>query len=417
MNIIEHSTTGRSGTGGKTYRIVLVTETFAPEVNGVANTLRYLCEGLIARHHHVTVIRPAPKGRTPSFPESATCNPLFTAANYQEVLVPGIPLPCYPGLRLGLAASGRLRRDWKKLRPDAVYLATQGPLGWSAQKIAAELGIPTCAGFHTNFQSYSQYYGMGFLERLISRYLKYFHNRAGTTLVPTRNMQLRIEALGVKRTAIWSRGVDCEQFRPAARCPILRAEWGSSRDDLAILYVGRLAPEKNLMQAVVTFERIRNIYPRARLVLVGDGPLRQRLQERHRDYLFCGTRKGEDLAKHFASGDLLLFPSKTDTFGNVVLEAMASGLAVVAYNDGAAAEHIEDQVNGMKVAISDDEAFTQAALRLADQPSLRRKLSRAARTKARALSWDILTQQFEELIFRPRTEVHSCADQQSIPII
>lgn len=416
MDINRYSATDRGEPSLGSRRIALVTETFAPEINGVANTLHYLCEGLLARHHHVTVIRPAP-GKAAVARLAGIGRPLPSPEHYQEIIVPGLPLPGYAELRLGLPVGGILRRLWRASPPDAIYLATQGPLGWSAMKAANALGIPVCAGFHTNFQSYSRYYGVGFLERLVSAYLRSFHNDVGLTLVPTRKTQSRVEKMGIRNTALWSRGVDCDRFGPALRCETLRIQWGLDEADLAVLYVGRLAAEKNLLQAVATFERVRAIHSRARFILVGDGPLRERLQLRHPDYIFCGMRQDQDLARHFASGDILLFPSKTDTFGNVVTEAMASGLAVVAFDEGAACEHIEDSATGMKVALDNDEGFTQAALRLADQPSLRRRIRKAARTKALTLHWAQLIEQFEHLIFRSRPEVHAHANEQSLPTL
>jgi glycosyltransferase involved in cell wall biosynthesis len=150
--------------------------------------------------------------------------------------------------------------------------------------------------------------------------------------------------------------------------------------------------------AVACFERIRGLHPNARFVLVGDGPMRRSLEDRHPDYIFCGTRRGEDLARHYASGDLFLFPSKTDTFGNVVLEAMASGLGIVAFDDAAAAEHIRHDENGMKAELTDDEAFVNHALRLADQPSLLNRVRAQARLDALELNWSSQIDQFEQLV-------------------
>lgn len=407
--------------GGR--RIALVTETFAPEINGVANTLGYLCEGLAARNHQVTVIRPSLAGRTVPAGVGTTGD---TPAPYEEITLPGAPLPGYPQLRVGLPAGRALRRLWQRSPPDTVYLATPGPLGWSAARVARRLGIPTVGGYHTHFQSYSRYYGIGFMERLIALYLRHFHNRCDATLVPTAGVKASIEALGIERVRLWSRGVDCDRFSPGQRSQALREEWGLSETDLAILYVGRLAAEKNLMQAVATFERLQGMHPQARFILVGDGPMGPRLQTRYPNFIFCGQRRGEDLARHFASGDILLFPSKTDTFGNVVIEGMASGLAVVAFDDGAAAEHIQDSANGMKVAFpkcnadrtkhdtKGNEAFTRAAMRLADQPSLRRRIAKGARDTALTLRWSLLTEQFENMILRPQTEVYAHADKQSL---
>lgn len=329
----------------------------------------------------------------------------------------GMPLPRYRELQIGLPSATLLRTNWAERRPDQVYIATQGPLGWSAQRVAKKLAIPVCAGFHTNFQTYSRYYGLGFMQRFITLYLRLFHNRADLTLVPTQRMQEHLLSLGIPQTAVWSRGVDSGQFSPGLRDPALRQAWGIEEQDLAVLYVGRLAAEKNLRQASATFDRLLAIHPRARLVLVGDGPLRAGLAQRYPDYIFCGMQTGTRLAQHYASGDLLLFPSKTDTFGNVVIEAMASGLPVVAYHDGAAAEHIDDGVSGLTVALDDDEAFTRAALRLAERPSLRSRMGKAARLEALSLSWSRLVEQFLVLIPYAPPEIAADAARQSYPTL
>jgi glycosyltransferase involved in cell wall biosynthesis len=378
--------------------ITIVSETFPPEVNGVANTLRYLCEELVRRGHYVSVVRPGQKQEDSAGFEAAPhlC--------HQALRVTGLPIPGYSDLRFGIPAPGRLARLWRKQRPDAVYVATQGPLGVSAVSAARRLGIPVSSGFHTNFHSYSQYYGAGWLEALLCRYGQWFHNRTAVTLVPTRKTMVTTQGMGINPVALWSRGVNCNLFSPAKRSQALRESWGLKLEDTAILYVGRLAAEKNLQLAVSCFERLKSLHPTARFVLVGDGPMRHRLAERHPDYLFAGIQRGEQLAEHYASGDLFLFPSKTDTFGNVVTEAMASGLAVVAFDDAAAREHIRHGDNGMKASLEDNEAFVSHALRLIDQPTFTRRIRTQARLDALDLDWATQVDRFENLVINQPAE-------------
>lgn len=391
--------------------IAIVTETFPPEINGVANTLRHLCLGLMANGHRVTIVRPRQLGETAanSLVQSGLCS--------SEHVVTGLPLPGYGELRFGISRIRPILKRWRKHTPDAVYIATQGPLGLSALAAARRLGIPVSSGFHTNFHTYSRYYGAGFLERFICAYLRWFHNRTALTLTPTRKVQQQLMDLGISNTGVWSRGVDCQRFAPHKRDMALRHSWGLAPEDRAVIYVGRLASEKNLQLAVSSFERLRQIHPRARFVLVGDGPLRKRLAEKHPDYIFCGMQTGEDLARHYASGDIFLFPSKTDTFGNVVPEAMASGLAVVSFNDAAAAEHIRHEDNGLKAELSDDEGFTEAALRLADQPSLLSRIRAQARLDALDLQWNLQIELFEHLILNTPKKVRSHATRTSISLL
>jgi len=398
---------------GRTSHITIVSETFPPEINGVANTLRHLCHGLMARGHRVTVVRPRQRHETTGTADGPG-EALFTA----EHLVAGLPLPGYADLRFGLVRKRTLVRYWQDCRPDAVYVATQGPLGVAAIAAARKLDLPVISGFHTNFHSYSHYYGAGFLEKFLCAYGRWFHNQTAVTLVPTGRMQRTVAAMGITPTAIWSRGVDCNRFSPRKRDDDLRSSWGLRPGDRAVLYVGRLASEKNLQMAAACFERIRGIHPAARFVLVGDGPLRQRLENRHPDYIFCGIRRGEDLARHYASADLFLFPSKTDTFGNVVTEAMASGLAVIAFDDGAASEHIRHEENGMKASLDDDDGYIDGALRLTDQPTLLSRVRTQARLDALDLSWQAQVEQFEQLVLKPPTKAkHHVLDKQSVSLL
>jgi len=405
--------TESKSTDRRKQHITIVSETFPPEINGVANTMRHLCQGLIQRGHQVTVVRPQQPHEQKGLSESSG-NSLFS----RELIVSGLPVPGYTDLRFGAARPSTLRKLWQSRRPDSVYVATQGPLGVAAVSAARRLGIPVSSGFHTNFHSYSRYYGLGAMEGVLCAYGRWFHNRTAITLVPTRQTQAVTRKMGITHTGLWSRGVDCQRFTPHKRDPSLRQNWGLADNDRAVMYVGRLASEKNLRMAVACFERIRGLHPHARFILVGDGPMRQQLEERHPDYVFCGTQRGDNLARHYASGDLFLFPSKTDTFGNVVLEAMASGLAVVAYDDAAAAEHIRHDVNGLKAALSEDEAFINHALRLTDQPSLLNRVRAQARLDALELSWNSQIEQFEHLVFNlPAQARYHAANKQSIQIL
>ncbi|WP_404368747.1 glycosyltransferase family 4 protein [Marinobacter sp.] len=391
--------------------IALVTETFFPEINGVANTLTHLRQGLMQRGHRVSLVRPRQSRDMGSLVRGADKD-LFS----DEHLVASLPLPGYPGLQLGLSRTATLTGLWRRNRPDSVYVATQGPLGLAAVSAARRLHIPVCSGFHTNFHAYSRYYGAGFLEAILCRYGRWFHNRTDLTLVPARRTQQLLRAMGIGPTAVLNRGVDCQKFSPCKRNSSLRETWGLGANDRAILHVGRLAPEKNLQMVVACFERIRALHPRARLILVGDGPLRNRLAARHPDYIFCGIQQGEALARHYASSDVFLFPSKTDTYGNVVLEAMASGLGVVAFNDAAASEHLRHEENGMAPELGEDEGFIQSALKLLEQPTLLSRIRAGARLDALDLQWSHIIDQFAELTFNAQMRVSRNDNRQGIQV-
>jgi glycosyltransferase involved in cell wall biosynthesis len=368
--------------------ICVITETYPPEINGVAFTLAHLVDGLSARGHAVSVVRPR---RQASDRPDCRGDPHVT-------LVPSLPFPWYKELQVGIPAGGLLRRDWRRHCPDVVYVATPGPLGWSAVHAARHLGIPVFSGFHTNFHSYAKYYGGGWLRPVIVRYLRSFHNRTQGTLVPSIDIRDRLQAAGFKDVCVLGRGVDSQLFTPERRCPELRHRWGVSDTGLVVLYVGRVAPEKNLRVAVAAYRAMQRLNDSVKFVVVGDGPFRTTLQQESPDLIFCGVRTGEDLARHYASADVFLFPSETETFGNVTLEAMASGLAVVAYDYAAARMHITNGETGVLVPRGESGAFADAAVHLAHAPQSLHKMRRQARAYARAIDWPHVVEKFETLL-------------------
>jgi glycosyltransferase involved in cell wall biosynthesis len=281
-----------------------------------------------------------------------------------------------------------------------VQIATEGPIGWSALAAANKLRLPVASDFHTNFHSYSSHYGFGLLRRAIVAYLRKFHNKAAVTLVPTEGIRRELMSCGYEHIEIIARGVDTKLFNPGRRDPALRAQWGMQKGETAVLYVGRLALEKNLGLVFDAFDAMRAMHPGCRLVLVGDGPERAVWQARRPDAVFCGTQVGEALAAHYASGDVFLFPSLTETWGNVTIEAMASGLAVVAYDCAAAEEVIRHQHDGLKVAVEDQAAFIAAAVSLAGAVQLQRQLGSAAALTATRLSWETIIDRFEQVLLR-----------------
>lgn len=366
--------------------IALISETFAPEINGVANTLARLVDGLRSRGHRVQLIRPrqAGDGHPP--------------ADDDLLLTRGWPLPGYPGLQWGQSALHKLLRRWQRQRPDVLYIATEGPLGLSALRAARRLQIPLASGFHTNFQQYTGHYGFGLLSRALTHYLRWFHNRTQLTLVPSVSQQIELQRRGFDNLALLSRGVDSQLFHPGKRCAALRADWGLNEGDIAILHVGRLAAEKNLTLLGQSFQALQQAHPQQRLqlILVGDGPQRASLQQQLPGALFCGVQRGEALAAHYASADLFLFPSLSETFGNVLLEALASGLGVVAFDQAAAAQHICHGHNGALAGVEDRQGFIDAASwLLSDRESLRRVRLNARRHASRQ-GWPAIVELFEQ---------------------
>ncbi len=369
------------------FRTALVTETFPPEVNGVANTVARVVTGLRARNHQVQLVRPRQTGDAQTTTHDAS----------NQVLTRGIQIPMYGHLRMGLPCTGTLRRLWSERRPDVVHIATEGPLGWSALQAASSLGLPVCSDFRTNFHAYSQFYGAAWLNRPIMAYLRHFHNRCHSTMVPTDTLRLQLEASGFKPLSVVARGVDTTLFSPAKRDPALRRSWGIGDDGLVVLHVGRLAPEKNLDLVVKAFARLQLLQPQARLVVVGDGPSKADMQAQCPQAVFAGFRSGEALAAHYASSDMFLFPSLTETYGNVTPEAMASGLPVVAFDDAAAGQLINHRASGLLATRSDDNMFVQLATELASDATQRRSLGERARARALELGWDSIIRSIERI--------------------
>lgn len=361
-------------------RVAIVTETYPPEVNGVARTVARVVEGLLARGHEVQLIRPTN--------ESSTAHP--SNPRLREILTRGCPIPRYPELKLGFPAGRQLTRLWRAAPPDIVHLATEGPLGASALLAARRLGLPTVSEFRTNFDAYTRYYGIGCLQGFIRGYLRAFHNRTGLTMVPTSLLANELQRCGFIKLATVARGVDASVFHPSHRSDHLRSAWGASRGSIVAISVGRLAPEKNLDLVHSAFLAMRRVHPDTHLVFVGDGPSKSQLQAKCTEATFAGMRSGSDLAAHYASADLLLFPSITETYGNVTLEAMASGLPVVAYDYAAASQMIRHGESGLLAKYNDPAHFIGLAASAARHSKTLPSIGLRARQCAESMDWNVI---------------------------
>jgi glycosyltransferase involved in cell wall biosynthesis len=361
-------------------RIAYFTETYPPEVNGVALTVQRCVRHMRRAGHQVLLVRPAQSGEG-------------IGRDAHEWRTRGMRIPMYPDLRMGLATVSALRRGLGTFAPDLVHVATQGPLGRAAVAAARCLDVPATSDFRTNFPVYCQHYGFAFARGLVMQYLRNFHNRTAATFVPCRALQAELTRHGLQRVEVMSRGVDARMFSPAHRSADLRSMWNAADDAPVLLYVGRLASEKNVPLALRAFDAVLVRRPDARLVVVGDGPLRRSLQASHPHVHFVGLQRGSELAAHYASADVFLFPSLSETFGNVTLEALASGLAVVAFDAAAAGELIRDGRNGLLAPAGDAEAFVQAACQAAcgAMGTLRAR----ARQTALASDWEPVLHRFE----------------------
>ncbi|WFE70624.1 glycosyltransferase family 1 protein [Halomonas sp. M1] len=376
-------------------RLCIVSETWSPDVNGVAHTLGRLCRELKRQGVTVDVIRPKPS-------IAGKASKVTSELQVQRLALPG-----YAEVQVGLCTPAKIRRFWHKQRPDAVYLATQGPLGWAARQAARRLKIALVAGWHTNFDHYCYDYGVPWLSAVTRRYLGYFHNGCALTLVPTHQQAKALQQQGIHDVNVLSRGIDGEHFSPAHRDSRLRRQWGVTDHQPVALYVGRLAPEKNLALLQETLHAMRNVCPDMAQVIVGDGPGRAQLQKALPEAHFTGFVDKSTLARHYASADMFVFPSLSETWGNVVSEAMASGLAVVAYQHAASAELIQSGHNGITVTPDDTAAFSQAAIELCQHPADYARLGRVARLRVLEQSWSGIAEQFTRYLHQAQENHHA----------
>jgi glycosyltransferase involved in cell wall biosynthesis len=369
-------------------RVAIVTETYPPEINGVAMTVGRLVNGLIQEGHSVQLVRPR---------QDWNDHPQMRQ-QYEEVLAAGIAIPQYPGLKFGLPAKSKLVQLWQQHRPDIVHVVTEGPLGWSAVSAARKLKIPVTSSFHTNFHNYTKHYKLRFFKNTITRYLRNLHNNTLATLVPTVALARELTRKQFKNLKVLSRGVDKQLFNPSRRDAALRKRWGISEDTVAVIYVGRLAAEKNIELLIKTYHAIHEKVPNSKLIVVGDGPLLATIKDQCKDAIFAGMRTGEDLAAHYASADIFVFPSKTETFGNVTIEALASGLAVVAYDYGAAAHIIKNNVNGITIKLDNEAAFISETTDLAFSPKKRTQIREKAFESVKEMDWENIHKLFVNIL-------------------
>jgi glycosyltransferase involved in cell wall biosynthesis len=366
----------------KPLRIAVVSETWPPEVNGVALTLSRLVQQLSQRNHTIQLIRP----RQDKNEQEAD------ATGWSELLLRGLPIPRYPQLKLGLPSKKALIKAWSHQRPDLIHIATEGPLGWSAVQAAHTLRIPVTSDFRTNFHSYSKHYGMGWLSKPIVAYLRKFHNRTACTMVPTHALQAQLSASGFQNLRVVGRGVDTHIFHPGLRGQAFRNTWQADDSTIVLLSVGRLAAEKNLDLIVGTYKAMQDAGRSVKLVFAGDGPYRGVLQSQCPDAIFMGMCNHTQLALLYANADLFLFPSLTETFGNVTLEALA-------FDCAAASELVEDGLNGWLVRSESPEDYIQKALTITARTANLNRARQFNGNRSSQWDWQEIANQVEK-IFR-----------------
>lgn len=357
-------------------RIALFSEVYWPMVSGVGVTLTRLRDALAQRGHTVRVY-------------SASYGLPDGVADRSEVhRSPSVPLFLYPDVQWAFPRYRDVLWDVEEFRPDLVHVATEFAMGLTGLRVSRQLGLPLVASAHTDYEKYAGRYGLDWVMRAGWRYLRWFYSQASAVLCPSSIYERHLQARGVRHTGIWTRGVDPACFSPAFRREEYRRRLGLAPGDLLVSYVGRIAREKDLRTLAEAWQLLGH-RPDARLVLVGRGPMEGELQRMELPGVrLTGLLQGEELSAAYASSDLFVFPSATETFGNSLLEAMASGLPCVAAAAGGVVEFARHGENAWLVAPGDVKALAGGLERLMQDRALRQRLSAGALRTARERCWD-----------------------------
>lgn len=370
-------------------KIAIVTETWSPEINGVALSLLQLCKGLQKQGHKILLIRPEQK---------LVCNEFLPN---QECLVKAQAIPQYPSLQFGWPQFLKVSQALEQFAPNVVHIVTEGPLGLSVLQAAKSKDIPVSSGFHSPFQEFSRYFDLAFLIKPIQRYLRWFHNNTQLTCIPSKDTEYILREFGIRcPLVVVGRGVDITRFSPHHCSALLRQQWQATSNTQIMLYVGRLSPEKEIDVLVQAYLSMKKNNQDIKLVIVGDGPERGRLEMlcQGHDVIFTGNLSGPKLAQAYASANVFVFASQVETFGNVVLEAMASGLPVIAYNYASAHLHVKNGETGWLSALGDTTAFIQSIYTLPNNQRLK-YMGLQAREAVQHIGWQYHVQQFEQALY------------------
>ena len=369
-------------------RIALFTETFLPKIDGVSHTLCRLLSHLESLGHECLLF--APSGAPPAFGKTPI------------VGIPGMVLPFYRELKL-LSPIFPVVRHLRRFQPDVIHLVNPFSLGLPGLWAGYRLKVPVVSSYHTDLPGFIEKWGHRRIAGCIGAYLRAIHNRTAITLCPSQATRRDLEKKGFHRVGVWSRGVDRKHFCPEHRSEAIRFRLsGGEPEKPLLLYVGRLSKEKQVDHLVAVMRSVKG----ARLAIVGDGPHREALEKNLTDAVFTGYLTGADLAGAYASADLFVFPSENDTFGNVVLEAMASGLPVVAARAGGPVDMVRHDENGFLYAPGDVRGFINCVQQVVDDPALRSRLSDGALAEAARRTWPAV---LDGLVTVYAHCAHSCA--------
>jgi glycosyltransferase involved in cell wall biosynthesis len=354
-------------------RIALYTGTFFKNKDGVARTVYRLVESLIAEGHEVEVW-------TPEVSEE-------TIEGIPIHVFPSLPIPLYPAYRFALPWFGFLK-DLDRFDPDLIHNSTPDLMGTIITMYAKVKGIPVVACYHTDLPSYLNYYHISALKYPLLLFLRLYYNAAVGTLAPTRRIMDRLAAHGIKRVRIWSRGIDRDRFNPKFRSEALRESWGA-KDKTVVLFSGRFVWYKDIQVLIDVYKMVKAgpLKDHIVFVLQGHGPEEPVLRKEMPDAVFSGYLSGKDLSEGYASGDIFLFPSRTETFGNVVQEAIASGLPAIVSDAGGCCEIVMDSGSGLVSKGGDPASFHNNLIELVEDEDLRESMRRKGLSYAEERTW------------------------------
>lgn len=364
-------------------KVAYFTESLYPNVDGVSRTLARLFATLERKGVEFRVFAPFLP-----WPEVTWRD--------RVMKVPYVRFPLYPDYRMSLPLAGKAAADLRRDPPDLVHLVSPTPMAYRAQAVARRMGIPFVASFHTHFVSYFTHYGVGGLEPLGWRLLRAFYRDCARTYAPTRSIERELVAHGIDNVEIWSRGVDLERFSPVHRDPALRASVPGNPDDPILLLVSRLVKEKDLADLIAVDRVLRSRGLAYRFAVVGDGPMRAELESALPRTHFVGAKSGMELSAWYASADVFIFPSTTETLGNVVLEALASGVPAVVVDRGGPRDLIAHGSNGYVAKAKDPADIADRVAELLTDADLRRAMSIAARASATDRDWEVINERLLE---------------------
>ncbi|PMC74461.1 MULTISPECIES: glycosyltransferase family 1 protein [unclassified Brachybacterium] len=374
-------------------RILVVAESFLPHMNGVTNSVLRVVDHFAATGDDLGIIAPKWPGADKHLRTSC-------GRRIRVRRVASAPMPGYAEVRIATTSAGSLRRRIEDFEPDVIHLASPMILGGRAVVAAQKLGVPTVAVYQTDIPGYTARYGMPFLESATWQLLRDVHNRATVNLAPSTATRDQLIDHGIERVDLWRRGVDTSLFSPSLRSQKLRAKY-TERGEKLVVYVGRLAPEKQVADLKVIHDM-----PGVRLLIVGEGPERDALRREMPRARFAGFRSGTDLATHMASADLFIHPGELETFGQTIQEAMASGLPVIAPRSGGPVDLVTPSSTGWLYTPGMLDELREHAGDLLFDDAKRLAFGRAAQDAVRKRTWPVLAEQLKGYYHQAIAEHH-----------